>query len=85
MTDKIKVTTKKKAPAKRATKASSEAVAAPTSIAVAAAPKHAPAPPTRDEIAARAHDLYVRSGHQHGREVEFWLEAERQLKDERKA
>ena len=32
-----------------------------------------------DLIATRAHDLYVASGHQGHREVEFWLEAERQL------
>jgi hypothetical protein len=35
--------------------------------------------PTRKEIAIRAHELYAHSGHQPGREVEFWLEAERQL------
>jgi hypothetical protein len=35
--------------------------------------------PTRMEIASRAYDLYAKSGHQPGREVEFWLEAERQL------
>ena len=35
---------------------------------------------THEEIAARAHDLYVQSGFQGHREVEFWLEAERQLK-----
>lgn len=34
---------------------------------------------TYDLIATRAHDLYVASGHQGHREVEFWLEAERQL------
>jgi hypothetical protein len=38
-------------------------------------------PLTHDEIARRAHDLYVQSGFQGHREVEFWLEAERQLKD----
>ncbi|MEQ1834804.1 MAG: DUF2934 domain-containing protein [Candidatus Eisenbacteria bacterium] len=35
---------------------------------------------THHDIAARAHDLYVQSGFQGHREVEFWLEAERQLK-----
>lgn len=34
---------------------------------------------THAQIAARAHELYVKSGRQHGRDVEFWLEAERQL------
>jgi Protein of unknown function (DUF2934) len=32
------------------------------------------------DIAQRAHDLYVQSGFQGQREVEFWLEAERQLR-----
>jgi len=50
------------------------------SAASATAP-HAGAP-THEQIAARAHELYVRSGHQHGRETEFWLEAERQLRGE---
>ena len=36
--------------------------------------------PSHEEIAVRAHELYVQSGFQSGREVEFWLEAERELK-----
>ncbi len=36
--------------------------------------------PTRDEIAQRAHELYVKSGFVAGRDLEFWLEAERQLR-----
>lgn len=35
---------------------------------------------THHDIALRAHDLYVQSGFQGQREVEFWLEAERQLR-----
>ncbi len=35
--------------------------------------------PTKKEIAARAYEIYANSGHQPGREVEFWLAAERQL------
>ena len=31
-------------------------------------------------IAARAYALFERSGHAHGRDVEFWLEAERELR-----
>ena len=38
-----------------------------------------------DAIAARAYDLFVRSGHPHGRDIEFWLEAERELQVRRKA
>ena len=40
---------------------------------------------THEQIAARAHELFVSSGHQHGRDEEFWLEAERQLRTERLA
>ncbi len=46
-------------------------------VAEPAAPK-LPAP-TKSEIASRAYELYAESGHQPGRDVEFWLEAERQL------
>jgi hypothetical protein len=35
-----------------------------------------------EDIAVRAHSLYVQSGYQAGREVEFWLEAERQLRED---
>lgn len=35
-----------------------------------------------EDIAVRAHQLYVQSGYQSGREVEFWLEAERQLRED---
>jgi len=52
------------------------AVAVPESTSVAAAPRV----PTRDEVAQRAHELYVKSGFVHGRDLEFWLEAERQLR-----
>ena len=36
---------------------------------------------THEEIALRAHDLYVKSGFQGHREVEFWFEAERELRE----
>ena len=36
---------------------------------------------THDEIAQRARELYEESGYQSGRDLEFWLEAERQLRD----
>ena len=41
--------------------------------------------PTSDEIAQRARELYEKSGCPGGRDEEFWLDAERQLHDERKA
>ena len=40
------------------------------------------ATPTREQIAARAYELFVRSGYQHGRSEEHWLQAERELKRE---
>jgi hypothetical protein len=33
-----------------------------------------------DEIARMAHEIYVKSGYKHGRDVENWLEAERIIK-----
>jgi hypothetical protein len=38
--------------------------------------------PTHDEIAQRAQELYVKSGYASGRDEEFWLEAEKQLREE---
>jgi hypothetical protein len=89
---KIKVTAK---PTKRkttgsATKPAASRPARPAARAAKPAPGRVakPAtslpPPTRMEIASRAYDLYAKSGHQPGREVEFWLEAERQLHREPK-
>ncbi|EEF62144.1 DUF2934 domain-containing protein [Pedosphaera parvula] len=40
---------------------------------------------TREEIAIRAQEIYVNTGMQPGRDVENWLEAEAQLKAERRA
>jgi hypothetical protein len=37
---------------------------------------------THDAIAVRAHELFVSSGCQTGRDLEFWLEAEHQLREE---
>ena len=39
--------------------------------------------PTNEAIAKRAYELYQESGYQNGREVEFWLMAERELITER--
>jgi hypothetical protein len=41
------------------------------------------ADPSEDEIRLRAHELWERAGRPHGKEDQFWLEAERQLKEER--
>jgi hypothetical protein len=37
--------------------------------------------PLRDEVACRAHELYLRRGGEHGKDVEDWLKAERELRD----
>jgi hypothetical protein len=36
-----------------------------------------------DEIRLRAHRLWEQAGKPHGQEQQFWLEAERQLREER--
>ena len=38
-------------------------------------------PPTKDEVAQRAYELFLSRGRTDGRNVEDWLEAERQLKE----
>lgn len=40
--------------------------------------------PSSDEVAARAFELYERRGGEHGRAMDDWLEAERQLASEKK-
>ncbi len=40
--------------------------------------------PTHEEIAARARQLYEQSGHQAGRDLDNWLQAEAQLMAARK-
>jgi hypothetical protein len=37
---------------------------------------------TREQIAQRAHEIWVKSGCKHGHDEQNWLEAERQLKAE---
>ena len=39
--------------------------------------------PTHEEIGLRAHQIYIERGGTHGRDMDDWLEAERQLLDER--
>ena len=41
----------------------------------------APRTPTRDEIAARAYWIWVELGYPAGRDLEHWLQAERELMD----
>ena len=36
--------------------------------------------PTHEQIARRAYEIFVARGHQHGRQMDDWLQAERELK-----
>ena len=69
-----------------ATKTTTSTITAPES-GKTTAPRHdarafrGPQPPTHEQIALRAHELFVQSGYQGEREVEFWLQAERELKE----
>jgi DUF2934 family protein len=38
--------------------------------------------PSGEEIARRAHELYVERGGEHGKDVEDWVRAEKELSDE---
>ena len=53
--------------------------AAPAASPVKSAPSRRQSP-THEEIALRARELFLQSGCQPGRDVEFWLEAEHQLR-----
>ena len=41
--------------------------------------------PTQEEIAIRAQEIYIKKGRQDGQDMENWLEAEAQLKAEKRA
>ena len=38
--------------------------------------------PSREEIACRAHELYLQRGNEPGKDVEDWVRAEKELSDE---
>jgi Protein of unknown function (DUF2934) len=38
--------------------------------------------PSGEEIASRAHELYVQRGGEHGNDVENWVRAEKELSEE---
>jgi hypothetical protein len=38
--------------------------------------------PSREEIACRAHELYLQRGNEQGKDVEDWVRAEKELSDE---
>ena len=74
-------TTKKKSattsPAARKATAPRTRAAKPAAAAPVATP--APFQPSHEQIAAFAYSLFEQSGHQHGRALEHWLEAESRL------
>ena len=65
-------------PSRAATTSTTRQVQPPTSPASIAA---SPTPPSHDEIAAYAYDLYVASGYQDGRDEDNWLRAEAVTRD----
>lgn len=38
-------------------------------------------PPTTDQIAQRAHEIFMARGAAHGRDLDDWLQAERELRE----
>lgn len=74
-----KTTTTKSAtaPRKRTVTAKAAAVKPATTTGAPASPAFAP---NHGQIAAFAYSLFEQSGHQHGRALEHWLEAESRLK-----
>ena len=38
--------------------------------------------PSAEEIARRAHELYLQRGGEHGKDVEDWVRAEKELREE---
>jgi hypothetical protein len=40
---------------------------------------------TEHDIARRAYDLYLARDHQHGHDLDDWLQAERELRDSRRS
>ena len=59
------------------TKAGGRAV--PTSLTKPTPVQPVNAAPSRDEIAQRAYEIYVARGRAEGRELEDWVQAEREL------
>ncbi len=38
--------------------------------------------PSAEEIASRAHELYLQRGREHGKDIEDWVRAEKELSEE---
>jgi hypothetical protein len=76
--NKIKTTTKASAkPARKTQAATAKPIKRTTKVAVKTAPVI-----TTDAIAACAYTLWEQSGRPHGRDAEFWFQAEQKLKQE---
>lgn len=77
-----RATSRARAAAPKPTKAVATKAAAPRKRATKAAPAESRPVfgPSHDQIAAFAYDLFERSGRQHGRAIEHWLEAESKLR-----
>ncbi len=60
-----------------------EVVAKKRGPAKQAASQRASPDPTREKIAARAYEIFITRGGQHGRDVEDWLRAESELRRRR--
>lgn len=79
-----KSTTTKSTAAPRKRTVTAKAAAAPAGKSIVRATGSAPASPSfapsHGQIAAFAYSLFEQSGHQHGRALEHWLEAESRLK-----
>jgi hypothetical protein len=52
----------------------------PTPPAIAAAPAETPAEAPADAVARRAYEIFAEEGWQHGRDVDHWLRAEREIR-----
>jgi hypothetical protein len=52
----------------------------PTAPAIAARPAEAPADAPADAVARRAYEIFAEEGWQHGRDVDHWLRAEREIR-----
>ena len=63
------------------TKSSKSASTAPRKARASRKPATPPVPPqvSAEEVARRAYELFVQQGAEHGRDLEHWLAAERDL------
>ncbi|MBI5168662.1 MAG: DUF2934 domain-containing protein [Candidatus Eisenbacteria bacterium] len=75
-----KTTTPKTAASPRKRTAAVKTAAAPAATKPVSAPSSPAFAPSHGQIAAFAYSLFEQSGHQHGRALEHWLEAESRLK-----